>query len=196
MICFLGNRPVLQVYHYQVASYGDAWLREALQIAMQHALGEEAPFLNDIMAGIWYYLENNCSLRLLPVEDLTKKIRYMLGRVGLSHLAENLPPLAPPVSLSLLNIVREVGEGFEMGLFDFLNKEILALKHHGVPSLYFEEIKEGVKVLQSTEDWNAACRRLSKEFIDFLSQYGSLSTEGELIGLSFSSHFKKTMPTI
>ncbi len=176
MICIVGNRPVLQIGRQQVTGYGTAWLRQAIIRGAEAAEREDFPFIDDLMEGILHYLEHKCSLRVLTIEDLHARVRRMLGRIGCDAIAQTLPLIAPPITISLERAAREAGNGFELAFFNNIHDEIEDLRMHGVEELHFTDTRNCVKLLRGATHWNRPCDRLHDEIVTFLTTHGQSST--------------------
>lgn len=172
MICIVGNRPVLQIGRHQVTGYGTQWLRDAILRGAEAAEREDFPFIDDLLAGILHYLENKCSLRVLTIEELHSRVRRMLERIGCEAIAQTLPLLAPPVTLSLSRAAKEAGNGFELAFFNQIHDEIEDLKVHGVEVLRFTGTRDCVKMLRGVDRWTTPCEQLHDEIMTFLKTHG------------------------
>ncbi|MGJ8677138.1 MAG: hypothetical protein ACSHX0_06455 [Akkermansiaceae bacterium] len=178
MICFIGNRPVLQIGRQQVTSYGTDWLRDTIIRGAEAAERDDFPFVEDMLEGINHYLENKCPLRILSIEDLHARLRKMLGRIGCQSIADSLPLIAPPINLSLPNIAQEAGDCFELAFFNHLHAEIEDLRSHGAETLYFAGIKDCVKLLTRSRRWTKHCEKCYQEITLFLHTHGNISESG------------------
>lgn len=172
MICIVGNRPVLQIGRQQVTGYDTVWLRQAIIRGAEAAEREDFPFIDDLMEGILHYLENKCPLRVLTIEELHSRVRRMLERIGCQAIAQTLPLLAPPVTLSLGRAAREAGNGFELAFFNQIHDEIEDLRLHGVEELRFIDTRDCVRILRGVSQWNRPCDRLHEEIVTFLMTHG------------------------
>ncbi|MCH7225632.1 hypothetical protein [Haloferula sp. A504] len=169
MIALIGNRPAIQVGRHQVHQYDTRWLGDALRRAATAAESENFPFLDEIRLGIEEYLETRCKLQVIPLPTLFDRVRRMLRKVGCGLIAENLEPVAPPVTLSLDQIAREIGDGFELAFYEQLRTEISDLRQQGVEQLYFDGLREAVRVLRRCDGgWNDACQQSLEEIRAFL----------------------------
>jgi len=179
MICIVGNRPVLQIGRHQVTGYGTQWLRDAIMRGAEAAEREDFPFIDDLLEGILHYLENKCSLRVLTIEELHSRVRRMLERIGCEAIAQTLPLLAPPVTLSLSRAAKEAGNGFELAFFNKIHDEIEDLKVHGVEVLRFTGTRECVKMLRGVDRWTTPCEQLHDEIMTFLKTHGHSTLPNE-----------------
>ncbi|MEP4078776.1 hypothetical protein [Haloferula sp.] len=192
MIALIGNRPAIQVGNHQVHDYDTVWLGHALERAAAAADSHDFPFLEEIRQGVEEYLESKCSLSLLPLQTLYERMRKMLEKIGCHLIAEQLEPIAPPVTLSLTHAARRAGNGYELAFFECLRGELSELRQEGAEEIRFTGLRESVLLLQKQEDWNSACDQLLSDIRSFLwnqhrdfhaiSRPLRLQVEGERIG--------------
>jgi hypothetical protein len=168
MISLIGNRPALQIGRHQVIDYDTAWLGDALRRAAHAAEREDFPFVDDIRSGIVQYLETKCSLRLLPLADLFERMRRMLLKIGFDTIAQKLEPLAPPLTLSLVPAARQAGNGFELGFFESIRREIEELRRAGAEEIRFTGLRESALILRGAEKWDKRCDHTLQEIEGFL----------------------------
>ncbi len=171
MICFIGNRPAIQIGRHQVIDYGTDWLDDALVRAARAADHEDFPFVEDIRSGIMKYLETKCPLRLLMLDDLFDRVRQMLIQIGCQNIADKLEPLAPPVTVSLVQAAMNAGNGFELAFFETLRSELSSLREAGAEKFYFTDLKESILILRGTAKWTKGCDALLSEIELFLKNW-------------------------
>ncbi len=176
MISLIGNRPALQIGRHQVIDYDTSWLDSALRRAARAADHEDFPFVDDIRGGIVKYLETKCPLKLLPLEELYGRMRRMLVTIGCQKIAENLQPLAPPITLSLVRAAREAGNGYELAFFEMLRTELVALREAGAEDLRFTGLRESTLILRGASKWNSQCQPLLSEIENFLRSWDRQSS--------------------
>jgi hypothetical protein len=176
MIAYIHNRPALQIGSHQVFEYDTAWLDLALERAAR-AADVDFPFVADIRSGVVRYLETRCPLKLMPIGDLYDRMRRMLIKIGCGHIADHLQPLAPPVTVSLLQTAREAGCGFELGFYASLRGELSELREAGVEEIRFTGLQECILELSGAKHWNAKCNQLLHEIEQFLGSWRDLESE-------------------
>ena len=142
MIAFIANRPALQIGRHQVFDYDTSCLEEALRRAARAADQEDFPFVHDIHSGVVKYLETKCTLRLLTLNDRYERVRKMLMKIGCVKIADELKPLAPPLTLSLVESANEAGNGFELAFFERLRAEISELRVAGVEKMVVADLEQ------------------------------------------------------
>ena len=171
MISLIGNRPALQIGRYQVIDYGTAWLDDSLRRAASAADHPDFPFIAEIRSGIVEYLETKCPLKLLQIEDLYDRMKRMLIKIGCERIAENLKPLAPPVTVSLVRAALEAGAGYELAFFESLRVELEDLRSAGAEEIRFSGLRECVLILRCTSKWDKRCETVSREIEEFLRSW-------------------------
>lgn len=148
--------------------YGTEWIDTALLRAAKAADIGNFPIAEDIRCGIVAYLETKCRLSLLPLEDLFARVRTMLETVGCAHIARELKPLAPPVTISLALAAMEAGNGFELAFFETLRNELAELRRAGAEEIRFTGLKETAMILRGSHKWNRQCEAMLGEIETFL----------------------------
>jgi hypothetical protein len=169
VISFIGNRPALQIGHCQVIDYDTSWLDDALHRAAEAADHGDFPFLEEIRTGVEQYLETQCPLRLLQIEELFDKIRRMLMAVGCEQIATHLELLAPPVTVSLVQTARQAGNAFELAFFNALRGELAALRGSGAEEIRFTGLRECILILRGSVKWDKRCEATRREIRAFLA---------------------------
>lgn len=168
MISFIGNRPALQIGSHQVLDYDTSWLEDALRRAATAADHQDFPLVAEVRNGIEIYLENKCALRLLHLEDLFERMRKMLVKIGCAPIAEKLQPLAPPVTVSLINAAQSAGNGFELAFFETIRTELFELREAGAEQIKFTGLRESALILRGEQKWTRTCENLLTEIHGFL----------------------------
>lgn len=174
MISFIGNRPALQIGPYQVLDYDTAWLEDALRRAARAADHEDFPLIPEIRNGMELYLENQCALRLLHLEDLFERMRKMLVKIGCERIAEKLEPLAPPLTVSLVEAARSAGNGFELAFFETIRADLSQLREVGAEDIRFTGLRESTMILRGKSKWTRQCDALLAEIAAFIQSTGTL----------------------
>ncbi len=165
--------PVLQVGEHQISDYDTYWIRRSIEDAARNANQPHFSFVDDVYDGIVFYLENKCSLRLLKLEDLYKRIRHTLKRIGCEAIANALKIESPPITISLERAAIEAGNGFELAFYQILNTEMLTLKELGAREVFFSEIRESILILKQSTKWYDDCDQLEKDILLWLKNAGT-----------------------
>jgi len=177
VISYIGNRPALQIGTHQVFDYDTSWLEDALRRAARAADHEDFPLVSEIRNGVELYLENQCALRLLQLEDLFERMRKMLVKIGCERIAEKLEPLAPPLTFSLVAAARSAGNGFELAFFETIRVELAELRGAGAEDIRFIGLRESALILRGKSKWNRQCDTMLAEITTFLNSAGTICVD-------------------
>jgi len=172
MIRLAGNLPVLQVGKHHICGYDTEWIRQGLIHGAQKAGRTDFPFIEDVYDSIVHYLEHKCPLRLMSIEKLMQRIRFMLKRIGCEHIANAIPTMAPSITISLEEAASDLDQNYELGFFANLKSEIDHAKETGACALIFEDVKESVRKIMHKENWDNECVKLEEEILSFIEKIG------------------------
>lgn len=161
MIAWIKNRPVIDVGGHQVAVYDRQWLCDALKRAAREADHGDFPFVEEICEGIFQYLENGCSLKLLPLPQLYDKMALMLRRMNCERIAAHLVIMGPPLTLCLLSLAERAS--FELAFLQQLRAELQRLKAGGAVQVRLERGDEAMRVACGVTVWGRSCERLQQD---------------------------------
>ncbi|MES2708217.1 MAG: hypothetical protein V4726_16610 [Verrucomicrobiota bacterium] len=168
MIALAAQLPLLRVGRYEVTTYGQDWLEENIRRAARAAGEGEWLFTEDIVSSLLVYLRERFAGSAITLEELSGKIRAILEKIGFGDIGQCVKLTPPALSLSLDDLAREAGEGFELRFFQLLDARVSELAALHAPSVALTASREGVKRLCAAKTWNQSCRALEKEIALFL----------------------------
>ena len=127
MVAFKEEFPYLRCDSGQLFEFDQAWLHAAITRAADQA-GYPRWWLTDhVTESIAFYLRLRNDESVVPFDQLSQTVRYVLKVIGYKEIVPFFVPSPPPVSFSLLEIAQEAGAGYELAFFDGLEKRISAL---------------------------------------------------------------------
>ncbi len=186
MIALPARLPMIQLSQDQVAACEPDWLLRTLQNATK---GTSIPewLANDVLRGVLFYLQENFDGSVIGVNELFDRLRRSLQSVGLKEVAENLPTTPPPVRISLTDLARRAGTGYELAFFSLLEDQVRQAAHGGAQKLHCYGLRKCVKQLAARQRWNRRCERLQTEIMRFLQdQFSRLSTTQPELALAIN----------
>ena len=95
-------------------------------------------------------------------------MKRMLRRIGCDAIADNLKPLAPPITLSIARAAKEAGNGYELVFYQKLQEKIDDLQGRGAEEFHFTELRESARILLGAVKWTPECNRIHQEILAFL----------------------------
>jgi hypothetical protein len=177
MVAFKEEFPYLRGDSGQLFEFDQQWLRAAITRAANDA-GYPKWWLTDhVTESIAFYLRLRNDESVVPFDQLSQTVRYVLKVIGYKEIVPHFVPGPPPVSCSLLTIAQEAGAGYELAFFDGLEKRISALVNAGADSLLLCDLQACVKHLRGAKTWTRMCDTLREEVICFVRERLSSTPE-------------------
>src|SRR5436190_10299088 len=177
MVAFKEEFPYLRGDSGQLFEFDQAWLRAAITRAANDA-GYPKWWLTDhVTESIAFYLRLRNDESVVPFDQLSQTVRYVLKVIGYKEIVPHFVPGPPPVSCSLLTIAQEAGAGYELAFFDGLEKRISALVNAGADSVLLCDLQACVKHLRGAKAWTRTCDTLREEVICFVRERLSSTPE-------------------
>lgn len=178
MVAFKEEFPYLRCDSGQLFEFNQQWLHAAITRAADQA-GYPSWWLTDhITESIAFYLRLRNDEPVVPFDQLSQTVRYVLKVIGYKEIIPYFSPSPPPISFSLLDIAQAAGAGYELAFFDGLEKRISALVNIGTDSLQLCGLQACVKHLRGAKTWTRACDTLRAEVVCFIRE--KLASHSEL----------------
>lgn len=170
MVAFKEEFPYLRCDSGQLFEFNQQWLRSAITEAADQA-GYPSWWLTDhITESITFYLRLRNDEPVVPIDQLSQTVRYVLKVIGYKEIIPYFSPAPPPISFSLYDLARDAGAGYELAFFDGLEKRIAGLLETGADSLQLCGLQACVKHLRGTKTWTRACDALREEVVCFVRE--------------------------
>ncbi|MEM7144050.1 MAG: hypothetical protein AAF591_02875 [Verrucomicrobiota bacterium] len=171
MIALPAQMPLLQVGSLEVAEYEKEWLQETIVRAAEQAGHEKWWFAEDVAKSVIIYLQKRFNHNTITLNELFDKVSRTLSKFGFADVANALTPTPPLLRISLAEIARESGPGFELFFFQSLGSKLDELFALDADRIHCADLKRAVKLLAgSPKKWTPACSELKEEIIDFIVQ--------------------------
>ncbi len=178
MIALPAALPLIRIGADSLALCKPEWLTETLAEATQ---GTNIPdwIAVDLYKGIEDFLKNHYDGTVIDAAELFNRIRETLNKVGLNEVADNLNESVPPVRISLSELARRAGNGYELAFFHLLEGQFRSAARGGAESLECYGLENCVKHLASTKKWSSRCESLKEEITVFLDQELERTTDAK-----------------
>ena len=168
MISLPQQLPMIQVGPGQVAACDPDWLQNTLRGVARNVNVPDF-FADDIVRGVVFFLRNSYRGTVIAVETLFDKIRSSLNDVGLKEMSEKLATTPPPISISLTDIARSAGSGYELLFYRILAERFHRAAERNIEHLYCYGLRKSVKTRTGAKNWCPRFEKLSLEIQDFLN---------------------------
>jgi len=179
MIALPQAMPYVRIGRSSLALCQSEWLTRTLTEATR---GTEIPpwFARDLSRGVESYLANHYPGSVIDSEELFDRIEKTLSDLGLRDMAANLDRTPPPLRISLNELARRAGAGYELAFFALLDEQLRSAASGGAPRVEIHGLRPCVKRLSATKKWSRRCDQLMREITEFVGNRGSATASPEL----------------
>lgn len=167
MISLPQQLPLIQLGPGQVTACDPVWLRSAVRDAAREVNVPDW-FADDVVQGVVHFLKVKYKGTVIAIGCLFDKIRNSLRDLGLDEMSKGLETITPPVSLSLTDIARRAGSGYELVFYRLLAEKFQLAAAHGAEQVFCYGLRKCVKNLSGARKWCPRCERLAAEIKEFL----------------------------
>jgi hypothetical protein len=167
MIALPHSLPYIRIGSSSLALCESDWLTETLTNA---ASGTDVPqwMAKDISRGVESFLMKHYKGTVIDSEELFARIEKTLTSLGLNHVAAKINKTPPPVRISLSELARRAGTGYELAFFHLLEEQLQSAATGGATTVECHGLRNGVRRLVSTKKWTGRCEVLKTEITDFV----------------------------
>lgn len=159
--------PYIRIGRSSLALCEAGWLNKTLTNA---ASGTDLPewIALDISRGVERYLADHYKGSVIDSDDLFARIEKTLQSLGLDHVAARIDKTPPPVRISLSELARRAGAGYELAFFNLLEEQLRSAANGGATVVEVHGLRNGVRRLVATKKWTSRCERLMGEITAFV----------------------------
>ena len=181
MISLKDNLPVIQLPSGQVIAFEGEWLVRSLVHAAARAGYAKWWLASHVARSVESYLHDKRDINVLPVEQLTTAVQSVLQVIGYAEVARYFVPAPPRVQVSLVELAREAGSGYELAFFDMLGRRIQELCREKNSCFELLGLEPCVKLLRARKSWSRDCEVLRAEIVSFArEQTGTAAANHEV----------------
>jgi hypothetical protein len=168
MIAPRDEMPLVQFEGGEVSAFDPGWLTRRLVHAAEKAGYPQWWLAEHVSASVSNYLRYRYAGNVLTAPRLADAVHSVLQVIGYAEVASYFEPGPPPARLSLLELAKKAGPGYELAFFDLLDRSMLQLIE--TRAAYFElfDLEVCVKELRARKIWGRDCQALREEIVSFL----------------------------
>jgi hypothetical protein len=186
MISFKDNLPVIQLPSGQAIAFEREWLVRSLAQAAARAGYAKWWLAEHVARSVTSYLHDHNEVNVLPVEQLTRAVCSVLQVIGYAEVGQHFAPAPPRVQVSLVEIAREAGTGYELAFFERLGRRIQELCREKSACFELLGLEPCVKLLRARKSWSRDCDSLRSEIVSFAREQTGTAAAGHEISFSLA----------
>ena len=168
MIALADGIPLVQLDNGDVVSFQQEWLVRALANAAAKAGYQKWWLAEHVAEGIVSYLALHCEENVISVPKLAVAVQSVLQVIGYAEIAPFFAPGLPGGKLSLAELAREAGSGYELVFFKQLGVKLEKILAGGVRFVELVGLNHCVKQLRAKKCWSRECEALQAEIVSFV----------------------------
>lgn len=174
MIGFQSNLPLVRFQDGQIMPFERNWLVGSLAKAAADAGYKKWWLADHVTESVTNYLEKDFDETIVTIPRLEKAVQSVLQVIGYADVAGHFQAAPPPARISLVELARDAGHGYELVFFELLKSRLQDAISAKVEKLEICDAHHGVKLLRSAKNWRRDCSGLLDEIVAFVR--GELSS--------------------
>jgi hypothetical protein len=147
MIALLEGLPLVSLPSGEALSFQRSWIQHALQqTALEKGYGY-CWFARELTESVVLYLQREWTSSMITTKELELILKELLLSLRFPDLAASfsLPP--PPIRLSLLELAKEAGEGYELLFFQLLKRHLKKVAQSSIQQLEIYDLEASLRYL-------------------------------------------------
>jgi hypothetical protein len=188
MIALRDGTPLIALPDGRNAFFEKCWIATSLRHAAEHVGYEHWWLAEHIAESVSVYLKRDCEETSVPVVNLQEAVLEVLESLGFHDVAEHFRLPNPPLHLSLADLVREAGEGYELAFFGLLGSRLQSITISHVARLEISDLSDCLRLLGRKKCCHKG-ENLREEIVTFIRQQGealSTSHQGQRLEIQLS----------
>lgn len=168
MIALRDNFPLVRFQDGSVMNYDCAWLSSAVVRAAESAGYKKWWLVNHVTESISSFLQQDFDENTVSIPRLEKAVQSVLQVIGYSDVARCFQTLPPPVKISLADLARRAGSGYELAFFQLLRIRLRNIPDTAAQQVELSDLHACVKILRGAKVWRSDCSELTGEIVQFV----------------------------
>ncbi|MEO6847475.1 MAG: ATP cone domain-containing protein [Chthoniobacterales bacterium] len=182
MIALKDHLPLVQFPDGKVTNFEASWLIQSLLRAANAAGYTKWWLAEHVAASVANYLEKDVEDQVVTTERLQKAVKNVLHAIGYNDISTHFVPQPLPVRISLSDLAKEAGNGYELIFFGLLRERLRQALDSPAEEVQLLDIQDCVKTLRATKTWQRSCSGLRSEIVTFV--YGEIESTRRFGNLS------------
>jgi hypothetical protein len=176
MIAFPNDLPLIRLGNGEVVPFEADWLAQSLSGAARKAGLNKWWLATHVTASVTEYLRSDNDAPVIDVDRLEQAVRSVLQCIGYSEVSTHFQIGQPLVNISLIDLARQAGSGYELAFFELLARRLAEAFASKTPHFRLIGLHACVKLLRARKVWSRDCDQLQSEIVLFARQHPGIAT--------------------
>jgi len=186
MIALKDGLPLVEFDGGRIVAFDRGWMVASLQKAALKAGYPQWWLAEHVTESIATYLLMRFDENVLGLQRLSKAVQSVLQVIGYAEVASHFDPSPPPMKVSLVEIARDAGSGYELAFFEILGRAIQEMLAGNTSRFELFGLERCVKQLRAKKVWCRDCDSLRTEIVAFVREQICQTNPGLEIVFSLS----------
>ena len=178
MIALKDGFPLVEFAGGRVVAFERDWMIASLRRAAHKAGYPQWWLAEHVTESIATYLRLRFEDNVVALPRLAKAVQSILQVIGYAEVASHFEASPPPVKISLVEIARDAGSGYELAFFEILGRSLQAMLTANATRFELFGLERCVKQLRSKKIWGRDCDSLRAEIVTFVREQIGLNNAG------------------
>ena len=169
MIALRDGMPLVALPDGRSTTFDKRWITSSIRAAAEHAGYSRWWLAEHIAESVSVYLKRDFDANQVEIPNLQSAVLSVLNSLGFNDVAEYFRLPDPPVRLSLTELARQAGEGYELAFFGLLGNRLQDAAGSHAARLEIHDLSGCVRLLGNRRN---RARVLREEIVGFIRQHG------------------------
>jgi hypothetical protein len=169
MIALRDGMPLVVLPDGRNALFEKRWIIASIMAAADRAGYDRWWLAEHIAESVAIYLYRDYSSHCVEIPNLQDAVVNVLESLGFADVAACFELSDPPVSLSLTELAREAGEGYELAFFGLLGERLQRAANSKATRLEIHDLTGCVRLIGKRR---GNIQTLREEIVGFIRQHG------------------------
>lgn len=184
MIALPDSTPLVQFESGQVVAFERQWLVRSLERAAKKAGYPHWWLAEHVAESVSAYLQFRIEANVVAMPRLAQAVQAALQVIGYAEVANHFDPGPPPHRVSLWELARSAGSGYELAFFDSLGRTIQDVVEGHICNFELFGLEHCVKQLRGKKVWSRDCDALRVEIVGFVREQICIANPAKEISFS------------
>jgi len=170
MIALKDGLPLLELDGGRVVALEREWMISSLIQAASKAGYPQWWLAEHVTESIATFLRLCFQENSVTLPRLAEAVQSVLQGIGYEEVAHHFAPVHPPIRVSLLEMAKEAGTGYELAFFQNLGHSLRRMLAAKTDLMELRDLERCVKQLRTKKNWSRDCENLRIEIVAFVRE--------------------------
>lgn len=167
MIALPNDLPLIRLEDGEAVPFEPEWLTCSLARAARRAGLVQWWLAPHVTASVTEYLRADHNAPVIDATRLEQAVQAVLQVIGYGEVGRYFAVGRPVLAISLVDLVREAGAGYELAFFELLGRRLAVALAARTPHFQLTGLDRCVRMLAARKAWSRDCAALQSDIVAF-----------------------------